>query len=186
MIEYVAKELQSKDTSQVNVKIAAPLSYAIELLNVMAVATRGKNAITEVMCQSLLPAPDFIKCYKEAKFVYTYKTALVEYFVDAYLDIEKDVPPNLQDDIWEFTSLLEQEFEIFMTKNSDAQIFYHYKNNGGQTGSGPKIWFDCLFGKSNLRKQFEYFVCETLLNCIEHIFQLRLVIKNSQGKFLYL
>lgn len=80
----------------------------------MSVATRGKNAITEVMCQSLLPGKEFINCYKEAKFLYTYKIALVEYFIDAYLDIEKDVPPNLQDDIWHFVGMLNEEFDIIL------------------------------------------------------------------------
>lgn len=57
----VEEQLQSNDTTVVDLNMTPQLTYTIELLNVMAVATRGLNAITEVMCQSLLPGPEFVK-----------------------------------------------------------------------------------------------------------------------------
>jgi hypothetical protein len=58
--DHISSQLDQNSTKIV-IEIPPQLSYAIELLNVMAVATRGKNAITEVMCQSILPSQDFIK-----------------------------------------------------------------------------------------------------------------------------
>lgn len=132
----------------------------------MATATRGKNAITEVMCQSLLQGPDFISCYQEAKFLYSYKTSLVEFFIDTYLDIEKDVHPNLQSDIWRFVEILSSEFDIFLTRASDVAVFHAYSDNSNamSVGSmGPKIVFRSLFGQYSLRDMFEEYICETLL-----------------------
>jgi len=181
----IDSQINSTDSSNVEIEIPPQLAYSTELLNVMAVATRGKNAITEVMCQSLLPGPEFVKLYREAKFLYNYKTALVEYFIDAYLDIEKDVPPSLQEDIWEFVEMLNAEFELFMTRLTDIAVYSYHKNpndlNGGQR-NGPKIILKGLFGKQSIRDLQEDYVLKTLLNCIENIFQLRMVIKDSRDE----
>lgn len=183
----VKKQSSNNDTTEIIVQTPPQLTYTIELLNVMAVATRGKNAITEVMCQSILSAKDFILCYKEAKFMYTYKIALVEFFIDAYLDIEKDVPSSLQEDIWQFVSDLNDEFEAFMNSTSDLGIMHSYerkikKDLNASNIVGPPIYFEGLFGRYRLKNILEEYIYESVLSCLENIFQLRLVIKNSKGK----
>lgn len=99
--------------------------------------------------------------------MYNYKIALVEFFIDAYLDIEKDVPPSLQEDIWEFVSILDVEFELYMSRLTDVSIFefYHDPNNLSiDRNMGPRIELQCLFGKHNLRDLLEEYVLETLLS----------------------
>lgn len=59
--EEIENQLADKKRRHVLAETPPTLTYVIELLNVMATATKGKNAITEVMCQSLLPASEFIK-----------------------------------------------------------------------------------------------------------------------------
>lgn len=159
--DKIDSQLSSNDTTTANVEIPAELAYSIELLNVMAVATRGKNAITEVMCQSLLPGQEFIKCYQEAKYLYNYKIALVEFFIDAYLDIEKDVPQSLQEDIWEFVSLLGVEFDLYMNMMTDSSIFSYYKDPSNANigrNVGPRINLQCLFGNYHLRELLEDYI----------------------------
>lgn len=112
--EDIESQLAGNKRRYVTAETPPTLIYVIELLNVMASATRGKNAITEVICQSLLPAPEFIKCFQEARFMYNYKIALLQFFIDTYLDIDKDVPTALQEDIWKLVSLLNDELDIFL------------------------------------------------------------------------
>ena len=188
--EDIEGQLADKKKRHVLAETPPTLTYVIELLNVMATATKGKNAITEVMCQSLLPASEFIKCFEEAKFMYNYKIALLQYFIDAYLDIDKDVPTALQDDIWNFVGLLNQELDIFLTKTSDQAIFNAFTKGRGDdkssSASAPSIFIIGLFGKYNLKKLVEEFVYETVLSSLDKIFQLRLVVKKDRGKKSYL
>lgn len=122
--------------------------------------------------------------------MYNYKIALLQYFIDAYLDIDKDVPTALQDDIWNFVGLLNQELDIFLTKTSDQAIFNAFAkgraDDKSSSAAGPSIFIVGLFGKYNLKQLVEEFVYETVLSSLDKIFQLRLVVKKDRGKKLYL
>lgn len=112
----------------------------------------------------------------------------MEYFIDAYLDIEKDVPPSLQEDIWYFVGMLNDEFNIILKCPTDVSIYKHYQTGGKSKSdksgnAGPKIYLKSLFGKYSLKTLCDEYMYETVLSCIENIFQLRLVVKNDQGKY---
>jgi hypothetical protein len=92
----------------------------------------------------------------------------MEYFIDAYLDIEKDVPQNLQEDIYGFLGLLVKEFDIFLKCPSDLSIFNYYKNLNQKNSLksaviGPQIYFEGIFGSYKLRDSFEEFFFESVI-----------------------
>ena len=111
LYESIVKQLRKSKTSTAEVEIFPYLSYVTQLLNVMAVSTSSKNAITEIMCQGLLLLSELIKCYEEGKFVYTYKAQLLQFYIDTYLEIEKDVAYDLQDSIIEIIRLIGDDFD---------------------------------------------------------------------------
>ncbi len=49
------------------------ISYCTSLLQIFAIGTEGKNAITEVKCQSHISLETLVKLYKAADFVYPLK-----------------------------------------------------------------------------------------------------------------
>ena len=57
----VIQRQMSSNSTEISIEIPPSLSYSTQLLTVMAVATQGKNSITEIMCQSLFPVAAIIK-----------------------------------------------------------------------------------------------------------------------------
>lgn len=150
----------------------------------MATATIGRNSTTEVICQSLLPTSEFINCFLQAKFMYNYKTALLQFFTNAYLDIEKDVFSIPHEDIWRFADIINEELEIYLSSSTDLAIFNAFvkeesidkenifnklvkiKSKSGieHNDNGQPIFIVCLFGKHSLKRLLEEFVLKDVLN----------------------
>ena len=187
-VDSIQKQMSS-NSLEIMVEIPPSLSYATQLLTVMAVATQGKNSITEIMCQSLFSVPALIKCFKEAKFAYTYKIALMQFFLDAYLDIEKDVPQELQDGIPEILDMLNDELMLCIKRTSDIGIYNYYIGKDVVENEifkkGPSIYIISLLGRYRLSKLHEVFIYHNILTWLERIFQLRLIIdKRNEDSFL--
>ena len=185
--DVIPRQMSSNST-EISIEIPPSLSYSTQLLTVMAVATQGKNSITEIMCQSLFPVAAIIKWFKEAKFAYTYKIALMQFFLDAYLDIEKDVSTELQDAIPEILNMLNEELLLRTKRTSDIGIFNFYIGKEVVENEifkkGPSIFIISLLGRYRMSILHEIFVYNTILSCLERIFQLRLVIdKKNESSF---
>jgi len=99
-IEQQVVDEMNAGISPIRVEIPAKINYMTELLRVMAVATEGLNATTEVKCQSVLPISRLRKMISECSMLYPLKHYLVHFFIDGFIDIEKDVPNDLSENIW--------------------------------------------------------------------------------------
>jgi hypothetical protein len=126
----------------------------------------------------MLSASQIAKCYKDAGFLFSYKMVLIQFFIDAYLEIEKDVPEILQDSIWIILKLIDRDFEDFLiTKERNCSILSIGEN--GLDVSDDRIIVKTLFGHNTLKELHEKFFYKTVLPCIEQIFQLRVSIKSN-------
>ena len=167
LYESIVEQLRKSKTSTAEVEIPSYLSYVTQLLNVMAVATSSKNAITEIICQGLLPLSELIKCYEEGKFVYTYKTQLVQFYIDTYLEIEKDVAYDLQDSIIEMLRLIGDDFDRFLVKGGsgyfDDDETLSVRDSTTQN-IDDRIIFKSLLGKNTLSDLQTKFIYETALS----------------------
>ena len=179
LYESIMKQLKKSKSSTAEVEIPSHLSYVTQLLNVMAVATSGKNAITEIICQGLLPLSELIKCYEEGKFIYTYKIQLIQFYIDTYLEIEKDVPNDLQDSIIQLLGLIGDDFDRYLTKGGCGYFEDDTLSVKDSTFQNidDRIVIKSLFGKNTLSKLQTTFIYETALSWLENIYQLRMRIK---------
>lgn len=113
---------------------------------------------------------------------------MIQFLLDAYLDIEKDVSTELQDGIPEILDMLNTELVLRTKRTSDIGIFNFYVGKEVVENEifkkGPSLYIISLLGKYRLSKLHEVFVYHNILNCLERIFQLRLVIdKNNEDSF---
>ena len=72
----------------------------------MGVATEGKNAITEVKCQSVSSLQSLLDNYREAQHIYPLKRFALKFLADAYLDIERKLEDSIEECIWGFMELM--------------------------------------------------------------------------------
>jgi hypothetical protein len=67
------------------------LTYTIQFIKLLAASGSGRNAMTELKCQSFLSIKDITECMRLSQFCYTFKDALLDFLMQIYLDTEKDI-----------------------------------------------------------------------------------------------
>lgn len=72
------------------------MCYYIQLLDMINVCGEGKNQHAELIGQRLLRIQGIETLLKLEDANIIFKTSLIKFFFDIYLDIEKELPLNLQ------------------------------------------------------------------------------------------
>ena len=65
--------------------------YHIELVNLLACCTMGKNVYTEIKCHSLLPLDDIVNMVCHADTIPEVKDAYVNFLTHCYIDTEVEM-----------------------------------------------------------------------------------------------
>ncbi|XP_061187355.1 inositol 1,4,5-trisphosphate receptor type 1-like isoform X4 [Saccostrea echinata] len=70
---------------------ASPLIYHINLVQLLALCTEGKNVYTEIKCHSLLPLDDIVRVVTHKDCIPEVKTAYINFLNHCYIDTEVEV-----------------------------------------------------------------------------------------------
>ena len=179
ILDQIVEDFKSlKERSEKNVESLSPLyppcmqftprlAYSTALLQVFSVATEGKNGVTEVKCQNMMKLNDILELYARADLLYPLKLRALQFLIDAYLDIEKQVPDETEDFIWSIlTYILEDLTRFFDVIHNDSEPI---------NKSFYIITVDTLIYKQcTLIKHMRRFVFKGIVMALQQIFQLRL------------
>ena len=70
---------------------ASPLVYHINLVQLLALCTEGKNVYTEIKCHSLLPLDDIVRVVTHADCIPEVKAAYINFLNHCYIDTEVEM-----------------------------------------------------------------------------------------------
>ncbi|XP_059161303.1 inositol 1,4,5-trisphosphate receptor type 1-like isoform X4 [Physella acuta] len=82
-------ELMQSERHRVNEQSA--LNYHINLVQLLALCTEGKNVYTEIKCHSLLPLDDILKVVTHPDCIPEVKTAYINFLNHCYVDTEVEM-----------------------------------------------------------------------------------------------
>ncbi|KAF7640278.1 hypothetical protein Mgra_00000106 [Meloidogyne graminicola] len=68
-----------------------PLRYHIELVKLMALCTKGKNAITELKCASLLPMDHIVRVLTSKVCILEVKTVYLQFLLTCYIETDLEL-----------------------------------------------------------------------------------------------
>lgn len=146
----------------------------------MSVATEGKNAITEVKCQSVVSLQNCLDTYREAQHIYPLKNYVLKFLADAYLDIERKVEDTIEECTWAFLELISADIETYITVIDDIE------NEEFRMFTSVKM-FTNGYKDNYLIKHLERFVYKGGLESLYNIFQVNLLkVKEHQELLLTL
>ncbi|GAB1604735.1 inositol 1,4,5-trisphosphate receptor type 1-like isoform X6 [Argonauta hians] len=69
----------------------SPLAYHINLVQLLALCTEGKNVYTEIKCHSLLPLDDIVKVVTDENCIPEVKIAYINFLNHCYVDTEVEM-----------------------------------------------------------------------------------------------
>ncbi|XP_076468931.1 inositol 1,4,5-trisphosphate-gated calcium channel ITPR1-like isoform X4 [Babylonia areolata] len=69
----------------------SPLQYHINLVQLLALCTEGKNVYTEIKCHSLLPLDDIVRVVTQDDCIPEVKTAYINFLNHCYVDTEVEM-----------------------------------------------------------------------------------------------
>ncbi|XP_029648662.1 inositol 1,4,5-trisphosphate receptor type 1 isoform X5 [Octopus sinensis] len=69
----------------------SPLAYHINLVQLLALCTEGKNVYTEIKCHSLLPLDDIVKVVTDVNCIPEVKIAYINFLNHCYVDTEVEM-----------------------------------------------------------------------------------------------
>ncbi|BFZ08220.1 hypothetical protein BsWGS_11262 [Bradybaena similaris] len=82
-------ELMQSEHHRVNEQ--SPLNYHINLVQLLALCTEGKNVYTEIKCHSLLPLDDIVRVVTHPDCIPEVKTAYINFLNHCYVDTEVEM-----------------------------------------------------------------------------------------------
>lgn len=84
LIELMRSERHRRDD-------CSPLQYHINLVQLLALCTEGKNVYTEIKCHSLLPLDDIVRVVTQPDCIPEVKTAYISFLNHCYVDTEVEM-----------------------------------------------------------------------------------------------
>ncbi|GFO15669.1 inositol 1,4,5-trisphosphate receptor type 1, partial [Plakobranchus ocellatus] len=87
--EHLVELMQSSDRQRLSDQSA--LEYYINLVQLLALCTEGKNVYTEIKCHSLLPLDDIVKVVTHPDCIPEVKTAYINFLNHCYVDTEVEM-----------------------------------------------------------------------------------------------
>lgn len=143
-------------------------NFVISLYMIMGIATEGKNAITEVKCQSVCTLQSLLDTYRESEHIYPLKRYVLKFLADAYLDIERKLEDSLEECIWTFLEFISTDIENYITVSDDLD------NEEFRMFTCVKMYTNG-FKDNYLIKHLERFVYKGALETLYYIFQVNLI-----------
>lgn len=90
------------------------LSYTIQLIKLLAVSGSGRNAMTELKCQSFLSIKDITENMRISQFCFPLKDALLDFLLEIYLDTEKEISDDYHQTLWDVVECMYEDLKKFV------------------------------------------------------------------------
>uniref|UniRef100_A0A6A7G5P7 Inositol 1,4,5-trisphosphate receptor n=5 Tax=Hirondellea gigas TaxID=1518452 RepID=A0A6A7G5P7_9CRUS len=111
-------EMMITERNKMDLDEGSQLRYHIELVRLLACCTEGKNASTEIKCQSLLPLDDIVNMVDHPDCIPEVKEAYINFLNHCYIDTEVEMKEIYNSHhIW---SLFEKSFLVDMGRVATA------------------------------------------------------------------
>ncbi|KAG7164639.1 Inositol 1-4,5-trisphosphate receptor-like [Homarus americanus] len=111
-------EMMKADRNRMDYDECSPLRYHIELVNLLADLTEGKNVYTEIKCHSLITLDDIVSVVTHPECIIEVKEAYINFLNHCYIDTEVEMKEIYNSHhIW---SLFEKSFLVDMGRVATA------------------------------------------------------------------
>lgn len=99
-----------------NAEIFMPneLSYTVQFIKLLSISGGGRNAMTELKCQSFFSIRDIVENLKISQFCYVMKDACLDFLLQIYLDTEKDISEDYHLSLWEVIEIMYEDLKKFI------------------------------------------------------------------------
>ena len=96
------------------IEMPPEMCYTMMYIRLIAMSGRGKNVQCETRAQALFPMKDLIINMETADFCYPLKTSILQFLEEIYLDTEKDIGEDFQNQVWNLITSLEKDLLKFV------------------------------------------------------------------------
>ncbi|CAL4148727.1 unnamed protein product, partial [Meganyctiphanes norvegica] len=111
-------EMMKRDRNHMDYDESSQLRYHIELVNLLAELTEGKNVYTEIKCHSLITLDDIVSVVTHPDCIIEVKEAYINFLNHCYIDTEVEMKEIYNSHhIW---SLFEKSFLVDMARVANA------------------------------------------------------------------